>query len=414
VLPFDDVYRGRSVLVTGHTGFKGSWLTTWLCQLGARVTGYALDPPTRPNLFTLLGRRPAVKDRRGDIRDGVRLRRVLKAVKPDFIFHLAAQPIVRRSYDVPLETISVNTLGTATLLDAVRQAERPCVVVVVTSDKCYENEERASGYREGDALGGHDPYSASKAAAELVVQSWRRSFFPAAGDQNPGIRVASARAGNVIGGGDWSVDRLVPDCIRALTTRGVIRVRNPRSARPWQHVLEPLSGYLWLGARMVSERGEAFPDAWNFGPAEEDSHSVAEVVDGIITQWGTGRWEHVEEGSAPHEARGLVLSCDKARAQGWRPAWTFDVALARTVAWYRAWADGEKDIRGLCRQQISEYTTRASLLGISWAGEPHVASRRREPALAASGRGAKWRRLTGVAATIDFSAACLMELIPIF
>jgi CDP-glucose 4,6-dehydratase len=408
---FDDAYRGRSVLVTGHTGFKGSWLTTWLHLLGARVTGYALDPPTKPSLFSLLRGRPAVKDRRGDIRDAARLGRVVKEAKPDFIFHLAAQPIVRRSYDMPLETMSVNTLGTATLLEAVRQAGRPCAIVVVTSDKCYENEERAAGYSEEDALGGHDPYSASKAAAELVVQSWRRSFFPSGRAREHGVRVASARAGNVIGGGDWSADRLVPDCIRALTADGVIRVRNPHSGRPWQHVLEPLSGYLWLGAGMAGDSGEAFQDAWNFGPAEGDSRSVAEVVEGIIAEWGSGRWERVHEGDPPYEALGLTLSCDKARAQGWWPAWTFETALAQTVGWYRAWASGAKDIRGLCRGQILEYTTRASALGIPWAGS-HVAVGRRPLMATAPGLGAMRRRVTGILATLDFSAAYLMETLP--
>lgn len=375
--PFNDIYRGRAVLVTGHTGFKGSWLTSWLHLLGARVSGYALDPPTKPSLFALLRGRPARTDHRGDIRDAARLGHVLKHVKPDIIFHLAAQPIVRRSYEVPLETFAVNTLGTATLLEVVRQVGRPCVIVVVTSDKCYENEERASGYREEDRLGGHDPYSASKAAAELVVQSWRRSFFPLDRVREHGIRVASARAGNVIGGGDWSADRLVPDCIRALTGHEVIRVRNPRSRRPWQHVLEPLSGYLWLGARMAGEGGEAFLDAWNFGPAKRDSRSVAEVVAGIITEWGSGSWENVHRDDQLHEARGLLLSREKAlRELSWWPAWTFETALAQTVGWYRAWANGEKDIRGLCQRQILEYTTAASAQGLPWTGGAPIAAGR--------------------------------------
>ncbi len=366
--PFDAVYRDRSVLVTGHTGFKGTWLTGWLQELGARVAGYALDPPTEPSLFALAQGGSRISDHRGDIRDAAQLEWVIRLVKPEVIFHLAAQPIVRRSYETPIETFAVNALGTATLLDVVRQARRPCVVIVVTSDKCYENREWAWGYREVDRLGGHDPYSASKAAAELVVGSFRRSFFPSSRVNEHGIRVASVRAGNVIGGGDWSPDRLVPDCVRALTEQAVIRIRNPRAQRPWQHVLEPLSGYLWLGARMLREDDAKLFNAWNFGPAPRDTRSVEEVVDGIVGLWGSGRWENVGQAADLHEAHQLSLACDKAlHSLAWRPTWTFETALSQTVRWYRAWADGVKDPWALCRSQISEYTADARAQKVPWA-----------------------------------------------
>jgi CDP-glucose 4,6-dehydratase len=367
--PFDDHYRGRSVLVTGHTGFKGSWLTCWLQALGARVTGYALAPATDPSLFDLLTTRPAFADHRGDIRDAARLQQIVDHVRPETIFHLAAQPIVRRSYETPLETLEVNAMGTATLLEAVRRAGRPCVVVIVTSDKCYENAEWVWGYREDDRLGGHDPYSVSKAAAELIVASWRRSFFTPARATEHGIRVASVRAGNVVGGGDWSPDRLVPDCIRALQAGDVIRVRHPHARRPWQHVLEPLSGYLWLGARMAAEDDARLLDAWNFGPVARDSRSVAELVDTIVDAWGSGRWQEVGQSGELHEAEQLSLACDKALQHlSWWPTWTFEQALAKTVRWYRAWADKEKDLWQLCQSQVVDYTADARKEGVPWAG----------------------------------------------
>jgi CDP-glucose 4,6-dehydratase len=367
--PFDDFYRGRSVLVTGHTGFKGSWLTCWLQALGARVAGYALEPSTEPSLFHLLTTPPAFGDHRGDIRDAVRLQHVIDRVRPETIFHLAAQPIVRRSYEAPLETLEVNAMGTATLLEAVRRARRPCVVVIVTSDKCYENAEWVWGYREDDKLGGHDPYSVSKAAAELIVASWRRSFFSPERVHEHGIRVASVRAGNVIGGGDWSPDRLVPDCVRALRARDVIRVRNPRARRPWQHVLEPLSGYLWLGARMAVEDDAKLLDAWNFGPSARDSRSVADLVDTIVDEWGSGSWQDVSQGGEVYEAQQLSLVCDKALQHlSWWPTWTFERALSTTVQWYRAWANDERDLWQLCQRQIVDYTADAQTQSVSWAG----------------------------------------------
>jgi CDP-glucose 4,6-dehydratase len=376
--PFDDLYRGRSVLVTGHTGFKGSWLTCWLQALGARVAGYALEPATEPSLFHLLATRPAFADHRGDIRDAVRLQHVFERVRPDTVFHLAAQPIVRRSYDTPLETLEVNAMGTATLLEAVRRAGRPCVVVIVTSDKCYENVEWVWGYREDDKLGGHDPYSVSKAVAELIVASWRRSFFSPARAREHGIRVASVRAGNVIGGGDWSPDRLVPDCIRALQAGDVIRVRNPLAHRPWQHVLEPLSGYLWLGARMAVDADPRLPDAWNFGPAGRDSRSVAELVDTLVDEWGSGSWQDISHGGGPHEAQQLSLACDKALQQlSWWPTWGFEQAVAKTVQWYRAWANAEKDLWHVCQRQIIDYTTDAQAQGVAWAAVQGASRRAR-------------------------------------
>lgn len=377
--PFDDVYRERNVLVTGHTGFKGSWLTSWLQELGANVTGYALDPNTEPSLFTLIQGRLAITDHRGDIRDQASVERVIEQTRPHVIFHLAAQPIVRRSYDSPVETFAINALGTATLLEAVRRVARPCAVVIVTSDKCYENVDWAWGYRETDKLGGHDPYSASKAAAELVVDSWRRSFFPPSRATEHGIRVASVRSGNVIGGGDWSPDRLIPDCIRALIAENVIRVRKPDARRPWQHVLQPLSGYLWLGALMLHASRDVLLGAWNFGPAPRDSRSVAEVVDRVIAAWGAGRSERLEDGGDVHEAQQLSLTCDKALHElSWWPTWTFETALEQTTWWYRAWADGGQDPWSLCQRQIRQYTDDARAQNAPWA----AALERRGPGVA--------------------------------
>jgi CDP-glucose 4,6-dehydratase len=367
-LAFGEAFAGRSVLVTGHTGFKGSWLTSWLLRLGARVSGYALDPSAEPNLYGLLRPHLTIADHRGDVRDTERLLAVLRVAEPEIVFHLAGQPIVRRSYETPLETLETNTLGTASILEAVRRLQKPCVIVVVTSDKCYENSGWARGYREEDPLGGHDPYSASKAAAELVVQSWRRSFFPPSLLNDHGVQVASARAGNVIGGGDWSPDRLIPDCVRALTTQSVIRVRNPRFQRPWQHVLEPLSGYLWLAACMTRDKDQTLSSAWNLAPAPGDVRSVAEVVEAVVGTWGSGHWQDVSEGAAPYEAPHVALCADKAMNRlSWRPTWSFETSLAETVHWYRRWADGERDIWGLCQRQIEGYTAAAQARSLPWA-----------------------------------------------
>ncbi len=359
---FQGVFAGASVLVTGHTGFKGAWLTAWLTRLGARVTGFALDPVTRPNLFSILGAGPTLDDGRGDMCDSQVVERAVMSAQPDFVFHLAAQPLVRASYQEPAKTFETNVMGTVHLLNTLRRVDRSCTVVVVTSDKCYDNREWVRGYREDDSLGGRDPYSASKACQEIVAASYRQSFF--SGAESP-VRIASARAGNVIGGGDWNADRIVVDCVGALTRQEAILVRNPNSTRPWQHVLDPLSGYLWLAARV--KRDSTLAQAWNFGPSDESVRSVRDLVEAFIAAWGNGAWKQAGDASAPREADLLSLSCEKARQQlGWTPTWSFSSAVRQTTRWYRAWAHGKEDLRALTLAQIGEYEQDAAAKGARW------------------------------------------------
>ena len=356
-----DAYRGKRVLVTGHTGFKGGWLSLWLGELGASVTGFALPPDTQPSLFEAARVGEGVRHIEGDIREPGAVRKALAQAEPDFVFHLAAQPLVRRSYAEPLLTLETNVLGTAQVLEALRAAKRPCAVVIVTSDKCYENRGWPYGYREDDAMGGHDVYSMSKGAAELLAASWRRSFFPVEKLESHGVALASARAGNVIGGGDWCADRIVPDAVRALSEGRPVPVRNPQSVRPWQHVLEPLSGYLLLGARLVGPRAAAHCGAWNFGPRLEDAQPVQRVVELLLGRWGEGSWEDRHDPAEPHEARLLRLSCEKAHAQlGWLPRWSLARAVEMTADWYRAYyrATPQAGMRDLCLQQLRAYEGR--------------------------------------------------------
>jgi len=355
-------YAGRRVMVTGHTGFKGGWLTLWLAHMGAHVTGVALPPDTEPSFFRAIDLASMCRHVVGDVRNLTRLRDLVATAQPDVIFHLAAQALVRRSYAEPIVTLETNVIGTANLLEAVRTVGRPCAVVVVTSDKCYENREREAPYVEADAMGGHDVYSMSKGAAELVTSSWRRSFFHPDRLASHGVAIASARAGNVIGGGDWANDRLVPDAIRALTAGRAIGVRNPESVRPWQHVLEPLGGYLTLGMRL-REGGTAARaatcDAWNFGPAEVDSVPVRDLVDTVVATWGEGAaWVAERDPNAPHEAGLLRLDIDKARTQlGWTPRWHVEEACRRTVDWYHAHHRGATMhvLRALSLHQLDAY-----------------------------------------------------------
>jgi CDP-glucose 4,6-dehydratase len=342
-------WRGRRVLVTGHTGFKGAWLSLWLDALDADVIGLALPPPTNPNLFTLAGLRDRIRHIEGDLRDAALVERVMRETAPEIVLHLAAQSLVRPSYEDPLGTWATNVMGTAHLLDAARRLPGLRAMVVVTSDKCYENREWVWGYRESDAMGGHDPYSASKGAAEILTASYRRSFFADAS-----VGIATARAGNVIGGGDWARDRLVPDAMRAFATTSPLRLRNPASTRPWQHVLEPLCGYLTL-AQALCERPHEHAEGWNFGPDAAGTASVAHVVDGLAKQWGgDARWEHVGEPTL-HEARALSLDCAKAHARlGWRPRLTLEDTLAWTVDWYRSLAEGA-DAYTLTNAHIERY-----------------------------------------------------------
>jgi CDP-glucose 4,6-dehydratase len=357
------------VLLTGHTGFKGAWLSEWLLGLGAEVTGFALAPPTDPALFVQLGLASRLRHVEADVRDIPQISRVVRETGPDFIFHLAAQSLVRESYSEPVETFTTNVMGTINLLEAARALERPCVVVVVTTDKCYHNREWLYGYREDDPLGGRDPYSASKAAAEIATAAWRSSFF----GQTP-VRIATGRAGNVIGGGDWARDRIVPDCIRALSVGQPIPVRNRLATRPWQHVLEPLAGYLWLAASLAAsparrDEGDAsLESGFNFGPESDSNRNVGELVDRILAHW-PGGWVDASDGSAPHEARFLHLSTDKAaRLLRWRPVWAFDRTIAETVGWYRAVAGAaHSEVAECTRRQIESYCSDAAAAGLSWA-----------------------------------------------
>ena len=344
-------YRGRRVLVTGHTGFKGGWLVAWLNRLGAHVSGFALPAEPGPSLFASIDVAGWCEHVEGDIRDLAAFRAVYDRVRPEVVFHLAAQPLVRLSYSEPLATLATNVMGTAHVLDAVRSSGRSCVVVVVTSDKCYDNREWPHGYRETDPMGGHDVYSMSKGACELVVDSYRRSFFA-----GPEVAVASARAGNVIGGGDWARDRLVPDAVRALRQKAAVPVRNPRAVRPWQHVLEPLSGYLALGARLAAG-DTAARSAWNFGPRVEETVAVGPMMDVFTRLWGDGaRWVDASEANAVHEAGLLRLAIDKAVTQlGWLPRLDLAGALGATVAWYKQADKSVATLRALTLEQITTY-----------------------------------------------------------
>lgn len=363
--PFAGVYHGASVLVTGHTGFKGSWLCEWLLSLGAKVTGFALPPDTAPALFTQLGLESRLRHLCGDIRSAQAVRSTVIDTQPDFVFHLAAQPLVRRSYREPAYTWETNVLGTVHVLDALRDLGKPCAAVMVTSDKCYENLEQPAAYRETDRLGGHDPYSSSKAAAEVAIASWRRSFFPVG---HP-VRIASVRAGNVIGGGDWAEDRILPDTIRALARGETVRVRNPSATRPWQHVLEPSSAYLALGEALASHPDHArLTTAFNVGPGHDANRSVAVLVETVLDHW-PGSWDHRTDTAACHEASLLQLDSNRIHdCIGWRPTWNFGDAVGRTVAWYRdagRAAVGEASRRTL--DDIRAYETAAAKLGVPWA-----------------------------------------------
>jgi CDP-glucose 4,6-dehydratase len=364
VSAFGDAYRGKRVLLTGHTGFKGSWLGLWLERLGARTTGLAIDVPTRPSLFELAAVGTSLDHRVGDVRDARAMADLVEEVRPDVVFHLAAQSLVRASYAEPLATLSTNVLGVANMLEAVRIAERPCAVVVVTSDKCYHNDGRRAGYRETDPMGGHDPYSMSKGAAELVVDSWRASYFSGPDSR---ARLASGRAGNVIGGGDWAVDRIVTDCIAALGAGRAIEIRNPLATRPWQHVLEPLSGYLMLGERLMA--GAAVAEGWNFGPDPESTRTVADLVRQLVAEWGAGKAVERPQAGGPKEAFALSLNIDKARDRlGWRPVWDFERTVAETASWYKSWLAGDAPIRELCGRQIESYERDAAEIQLPWAG----------------------------------------------
>jgi CDP-glucose 4,6-dehydratase len=350
-----DFWNGKKVFITGNTGFKGSWLSLWLHTLGAEVYGYALEPPTDPNLFGLCGLNDLVRTTIADVRDLAMLRDELTRAEPEIVIHMAAQPLVRDSYMIPVDTYAINVMGTVNLLEAVRACPSVRAVINVTTDKCYENREWTWGYREYEPLGGYDPYSNSKACSELVTSAYRSSYFNPEEFQRHGIALASARAGNVIGGGDWAADRLIPDCIRALLNGEKVLIRNPHSIRPWQHVLEPLSGYLFLAQRLY-EDGCRYAESWNFGPADVDAKTVEWIVQKICTLWGNGAAYQIDKGNHPHEAGYLKLDWSKANARlGWHPRWTLEKAIDKTIEWASAYSDNA-DLREVCRTQIEEYT----------------------------------------------------------
>jgi CDP-glucose 4,6-dehydratase len=361
---FAGTFHGKTVWLSGHTGFKGAWLARWLVQLGARVHGFAQPPATTPSVFEQLGLAKKIEHEIADVRDAGAVKKSMLRVQPDFVFHLAAQALVRYSYEQPLETYATNVMGTAHVLEALRSLQKPCAAVIVTTDKCYENREVDYAYTEEDHLGGHDPYSSSKGAAEIVASAYRRSFF----GQSP-VRIASARAGNVIGGGDWALDRIVPDCIRALQKGAAIPVRNPAATRPWQHVLEPLSGYLWLAAQLYqpSTLNSQLATAFNFGPEKEANRNVGDLVREVLKNW-PGRWDDRSDPNAAHEAKLLMLSTAKAKKiLHWQPTWSFETAVARTVEWYHEVNDNAAAAKSLTLQQIAGYESAARVANIAWA-----------------------------------------------
>lgn len=367
--PFANAYAGRTVLVTGHTGFKGSWLSAWLVELGAKVVGYALDPPSEPSHFDAIGLAERMVDVRGDVRDYERLAATFAEHRPSVVLHLAAQAIVRKGFDDPRQTFDANFMGTVNVLEAARLTDSVEAVVCITSDKCYANQEWPWGYRETDRLGGHDPYSASKAAAELAIAVYQDRRFQARAVGDRWIPIASARAGNVIGGGDWAADRLIPDVVRAIASGRDIVLRNPHSTRPWQHVLEALSGYLWLGALMLREP-DRFTSAYNFGPRADVRASVQEVVDCLLEGWpGHRSTVSVEPDHATAESRLLRLDCERAESElGWRATWELDETLERIVSWYRAfYEDPRNGVYECTASEIESYVCSAREKRIAWA-----------------------------------------------
>lgn len=347
-------WNGKRVLLTGHTGFKGSWLSLWLQSMGAQVVGYALAPPTDPSLFEVADLSKGMTSIIGDIRDLEHLRTVFSEHRPEIVFHMAAQPLVRYSYAEPVETYSTNVMGTVNLLEAVRSTSSVKAVVNVTSDKCYENREWVWGYRENEAMGGYDPYSNSKGCSELITAAYRNSYFNPERYKDHGVAVATARAGNVIGGGDWAVDRLIPDIMHAIMQGEPVNIRNPHSIRPWQHVLEPLSGYLLL-AQKLYEEGADFAEGWNFGPNDTDAKPVQWVVESLTRAWGEGASWKLDGMEHPHEAHYLKLDCSKAKSLlNWAPRWTLEQTVQQICIWHKAFQVGA-DMQALCLHQINQY-----------------------------------------------------------
>ncbi len=366
---FNYVYKDKTVFLTGHTGFKGSWMTVWLKSLGARIVGYSLEPQTQPNLFDTVDVSDGITHIIGDIRDYDNLVSVMRSCKPDMVFHMAAQPLVGRSYQDPRATYEVNVMGTVNILNAVRHTDSVRVCVNVTSDKCYDNRGSIYAYRESDPMGGYDPYSASKGCAELVASAFRRSFFNPNRYDDHRVSLVSVRAGNVIGGGDWADDRIVPDCVRALAGGEAVRLRNPKAVRPWQYVLEPLSGYLWLGA-LLFQNSTAFDYGWNFGPNGAKSVTVRELVESIIGFWGGGgvTIEAGNELTKFHEADCLRLDSTKAGVVlGWHQVYGLEETIRSTIEWYREFYKNKAfDAKGHTLSQIAAYSAKARKAGLAW------------------------------------------------
>ena len=350
-------FQGKRVFLTGHTGFKGSWLALWLHHLGADVTGYALEPPTEPNHFTVADVRSCLANHyQADIRDSQVINAAMRQADPDIVLHLAAQRVVRTSYEIPRETFDINVIGTIGVLDAIRELDKPVAAVMVTSDKCYENVEQVWGYREQDALGEHDPYGGSKGAAEIAIRTYRHSYFPVDKIDQHGVRLASARAGNVIGGGDWTKHALMVDVINSLAAGEPIRIRSPKALRPWQHVLQCLSGYLTIAAKLLAEDGTNYCSGWNIGPLPGNELPVQEVVEYFIECWGSGQYIDASDPSQLPEANILRLCIDKAIWNlGWQPRWSVYESLEKTAEWYRAYLENPSNIRTVSLAQISEY-----------------------------------------------------------
>ncbi len=349
-------WKGKRVFLTGHTGFKGAWLSIWLDALGAKVTGYALKPPTKPSLFELGRLDKRIKSHIGDIRDAAKLKKVLLAAKPQIVIHMAAQPLVRESYRNPADTYATNVMGVVNLLEAVRACPSVKAVVNVTTDKCYENKEHARAFREDEPMGGYDPYSSSKGCSELVTSAYRNSFFNPADYKKHGVALATARAGNVVGGGDWAADRLIPDLILAALKGKKVLIRNPRAIRPWQHVLEPLSGYLLLAEKLYTH-GAKYGQAWNFGPDAGDAKDVKWIVKRMFSAWPEAPGYVIDKGRHPHEAHYLKLDSAKARRElAWRPRWHIGTAIDKIIDWTRAYS-AKEDMHAVCLKQIMEYTT---------------------------------------------------------
>lgn len=347
-------WKGKRVFITGHTGFKGSWLTLWLQSMGAVLKGFSLNPPTVPSLYVTASVDNLIDSTIGDIRNFEQLHATINNFKPDIVFHMAAQPLVRLSYEEPVETYSTNVMGTVHLLEAVKRVGGVKAVINITSDKCYENREWVWGYREHEAMGGYDPYSNSKGCAELVASAYRNSFFNEKDYANHGVALASVRAGNVIGGGDWAKDRLIPDILRSFENKQTVIIRNPDAIRPWQHVLEPLSGYIIIAQRLYEE-GPSFAEGWNFGPREDDAMSVQFIVETMVKTWGEDAAWQQDGNEHPHEAHYLKLDCSKARMRlGWQPRWNLIETLERIVKWHKAWISGE-DMLAYTRNEISQY-----------------------------------------------------------